>query len=122
MLKLFLALTVLHSLTQPPSGGCVLKHFPSALIIQLVTAAFGRLCVETLADAYTKTVAAQPPSGGCVLKQIPKPPTKPKFRPAAFGRLCVETKPVTKQKQNDVQPPSGGCVLKQNMGLRLIDG
>ena len=33
------------------------------------TAAFRRLCVETLMALYTSVQAAQPPLGGCVLKQ-----------------------------------------------------
>ena len=55
---------------QPPSGGCVLKHFFSSFF------SAGRL---------------QPPSGGCVLK--PKLVERVVYRnvPAAFGRLCVET-------------------------------
>jgi len=36
---------------QPPSGGCVLKHlFGLQLINEPSTAAFGRLCVETMTD------------------------------------------------------------------------
>ena len=36
--------------TQPPSGGCVLKPTISAVsIVRMSPAAFGRLCVETLA-------------------------------------------------------------------------
>ena len=35
---------------QPPSGGCVLKHFDSFRVgVLLRPAAFGRLCVETAA-------------------------------------------------------------------------
>ena len=57
-------------MSQPPSGGCVLK-------------------LEF--EQYGGAGAVQPPSGGCVLKQtwydkLPKP-----AYPAAFGRLCVET-------------------------------
>ena len=33
------------------------------------TAAFGRLCVETLAPESGILLIFQPPSGGCVLKQ-----------------------------------------------------
>ena len=56
--------------TQPPSGGCVLKH------------------VLLLLDV---AVVVQPPSGGCVLK-LRHGGGIPCFSgPAAFGRLCVET-------------------------------
>ena len=57
-----------------------------------MSAAFGRLCVETdvLAqiDSYLKD---QPPSGGCVLKQIQRAVIYQTLKSAAFGRLCVET-------------------------------
>ena len=34
---------------QPPSGGCVLKHYQRRINdSDLIAAAFGRLCVETL--------------------------------------------------------------------------
>ena len=56
--------------TQPPSGGCVLKHLREIICrITGYAAAFGRLCVETPASVGT---------------------TELKFA-AAFGRLCVET-------------------------------
>ena len=79
-------------LGQPPSGGCVLKrlHRPNGGH-KPHTAAFRRLCVETL--AYPKARErdkAQPPSGGCVLK-----------------RQCLR-----RQGDRTGQPPSGGCVLK----------
>ena len=57
-------------LTQPPSGGCVLKQLRHSHSNKTqLAAAFGRLCVET---------------GGRLLL-----PTFTKA--AAFGRLCVET-------------------------------
>ena len=56
--------------TQPPSGGCVLKHMISALI---------------------KSLRNQPPSGGCVLKHQMCDNHQTIDQPAAFGRLCVET-------------------------------
>ena len=59
-------------LTQPPSGGCVLKQFQS----------LGSL-----------DVFRQPPSGGCVLKHLAEWSKKVSKQPAAFGRLCVETTP-----------------------------
>ena len=57
--------------TQPPSGGCVLKHACKyAQDKYACPAAFRRLCVETL--------ALKPAFGAINL-------------PAAFRRLCVET-------------------------------
>ena len=60
-------------LFQPPSGGCVLKHF-------------------SLSKGFTATT--QPPSGGCVLKQREIERLN-KEKPAAFGRLCVDTSATT---------------------------
>ena len=57
-------------MSQPPSGGCVLKPFD-------------------LAEA--EYVGSQPPSGGCVLKPCGKTAGHKAEGPAAFGRLCVET-------------------------------
>ena len=54
-------------------------------------AAFGRLCVETIAAAADGDKALA----------------------AAFGRLCVETSATAKPMGLDAQPPSGGCVLKR---------
>ena len=55
---------------QPPSGGCVLKQWNTKEALQnLIPAAFGRLCVETIGQQYLSRVED----------------------PAAFGRLCVET-------------------------------
>ena len=40
---------LLNNPTQPPSGGCVLKHGHYNIeMIFITSAAFGRLCVETL--------------------------------------------------------------------------
>ena len=60
-------------LSQPPSGGCVLKLKPVLRLTEYQEpAAFGRLCVET-------------PSAPALLVTP---------SPAAFGRLCVETVPL----------------------------
>ena len=65
------ALTVLYGF-QPPSGGCVLKHWTYWVLLKTrLPAAFGRLCVET-----------------SLAEDAPNPDI-----PAAFGRLCVETRP-----------------------------
>ena len=58
------------AISQPPSGGCVLKQ-PAR-----------RRQIRRL---------AQPPSGGCVLKLHEYTAGALRPRPAAFGRLCVET-------------------------------
>ena len=58
------------SQAQPPSGGCVLKHF--------------------LID-NPHYMGMQPPSGGCVLKHVGVCVANRKAVAAAFGRLCVET-------------------------------
>ena len=66
----------------------------------IISAAFGRLCVETL---VTKRIwlkkPDQPPSGGCVLK------------PRYFYHDWL----------TESQPPSGGCVLKQLEHHELTD-
>ena len=55
---------------QPPSGGCVLKPInTNDVAIRVASAAFGRLCVETI----------------CFGKPCDE------LYSAAFGRLCVET-------------------------------
>ena len=70
MLKLLEQTNSAAVFSQPPSGGCVLKH--------------------TLA-AKAGSNDAQPPSGGCVLKPTPSNNEFMTVKPAAFGRLCVET-------------------------------
>ena len=81
-----------YVVSQPPSGGCVLKLlFDSKLFCVFGPAAFGRLCVETYKGNQRQLNAYQPPSGGCVLK-LYKCHVSIKF---------------------NIQPPSGGCVLKQ---------
>ena len=43
-----------------------------ARVSEEASAAFGRLCVETLRLGFCRMVGRQPPSGGCVLKLIKK--------------------------------------------------
>ena len=58
----------------------------------LTAAAFGRLCVETIAEGQPVDLyQLQPPSGGCVLKHSVCPLRGGDYAAAAFGRLCVET-------------------------------
>ena len=60
---------------QPPSGGCVLKLAEErGVIVALVAATFGWLCVETLSRLYSP------------INQVA----------ATFGWLCVETTLVQK--------------------------
>ena len=78
------------------------------------SAAFGRLCVETTEAALANLSGGhQPPSGGCVLKQLCVVLSIFTQTSAAFGRLCVETTKKWKPTRRRSQPPSGGCVLKQ---------
>ena len=100
---------------QPPSGGCVLKRSNTVCQLPIFAAAFRRLCVETGLPCISRRGRVQPPSGGCVLKQKPRQIFQTLPKPAAFRRLCVETNTVSGNKCSTFsnQPPSGGCVLKQ---------
>ena len=53
---------------QPPLGGCVLKLVRGVVCVAVQAAAFRRLCVETMRLANHCLYFAQPPLGGCVLK------------------------------------------------------
>ena len=75
---------------QPPSGGCVLKLVRLGRSRRYGSAAFGRLCVETIATLSLNIISNQPPSGGCVLKHSDD----------LAQTIALH------------QPPSGGCVLK----------
>ena len=122
---------------QPPSGGCVLKRLLRlGCPIRAHSAAFGRLCVETMFKLLCAVPHPQPPSGGCVLKlrcrtgggvlRQTQPPSggcvlkrrrkhqgQYPIYSAAFGRLCVETFGALAAKLcAKGQPPLGGCVLK----------
>ena len=71
----------------------MLKQHPTfAFRSKFQSAAFGRLCVETMSvEEATGILAAQPPSGGCVLKPFWRTRLEQRQSSAAFGRLCVET-------------------------------
>ena len=102
-------------MSQPPSGGCVLK--PCRCIFAdggADPAAFGRLCVETLTElqSWLAEQQVQPPSGGCVLKHWQKLTNcLSNYQPPSGGcvlKLACDTVP----DKPETQPPSGGCVLK----------
>ncbi|EFH22203.1 hypothetical protein NEIPOLOT_02024 [Neisseria polysaccharea ATCC 43768] len=59
-----------HRRTQPPSGGCVLKQNKNLSV---------------------SAPTPQPPSGGCVLKLVGIDGKPSDALSAAFRRLCVET-------------------------------
>ena len=88
-------------MSQPPSGGCVLKRLHTA--------------------EYPSDSPPQPPSGGCVLKLVPPLPevTQKPIQPPSGG--CVlKRQAVAAVARQAVQPPSGGCVLKPDLRRREI--
>ena len=72
MLKLLNGQWKEETISQPPSGGCVLKLLERMRKYHSNSpAAFRRLCVETDAFELKNLIDKdQPPSGGCVLKQM----------------------------------------------------
>ena len=83
---------MLVELTQPPSGGCELKHlntFQQSLIDG--PAAFGRLRVET--SSHSSAVFCVKPAafGRLRVETALWSKSEPNSSPAAFGRLRVET-------------------------------
>ena len=126
---------VAEKVTQPPSGGWVLKLGYREERGDLMRQPPSGGCVLKLQKKYDlHSKANQPPSGGCVLKlpgyeRICKDAEPAAFRrlcvetsrlsvclslaaPAAFRRLCVETHYAINPHRHTTQPPSGGCVLK----------
>ena len=92
VLKHFCAFLPVFFSGQPPSGGCVLKQQPPLANCAICgPAAFRRLCVETIFDFFDFDFFCQPPSGGCVLKPSLSSVIEHNNVPAAFRRLCVET-------------------------------
>ena len=76
---------------QPPSGGCVLKPSRPFLLARPTAQPPSGGCVLKPAFVRGKAeIADQPPSGGCVLK-LPRQRTGKPAYAAAFRRLCVET-------------------------------
>ena len=100
-------------ITQPPSGGCVLKPSNRKYPCRYTApAAFGRLCVETF--PFFLPVLIFPPAafGRLCVETIWSSIYWRSEWSAAFGRLCVETASSAFKSHEIAQPPSGGCVLK----------
>ena len=57
-------------ITQPPSGGCVLKLLKSLAGRREASQPPSGGCVLKPEIGYTPANLNQPPSGGCVLKQV----------------------------------------------------
>ena len=106
----------MENVSQPPSGGCVLKQIrPICRRGGLFQPPSGGCVLKQLTLNGVSITGIQPPSGGCVLKQRMMVSAVGTAKPAAFGRLCVETGLKRKEQEAaQAQPPSGGCVLKQS--------
>ena len=76
------------------------------------SAAFGRLCVETIPLSKRSFVITTAAFGRLCVETITRKKPNNFLRPAAFGRLCVETRLPDILVLRRRQPPSGGCVLK----------
>ena len=78
--------------SQPPSGGCVLKPRWSAdPTHHEAPAAFGRLCVETMHLLTVREDMAPAAFGRLCVETAKETYYAESLYPAAFGRLCVET-------------------------------
>ena len=78
--------------SQPPSGGCVLKPRWSAdPTHHEAPAAFGRLCVETMHLLTVREDMAPAAFGRLCVETMRLSRRWQNLPPAAFGRLCVET-------------------------------
>ena len=105
-------------LSQPPSGGCVLKQ--GCRIHRRLfrnPAAFRRLCVETYSsEIRTKENYPAAFRRLCVETLYRQAYISPSA-PAAFRRLCVETPPEKRYCSSFLRPPpSGGCVVLPALG------
>ena len=100
-------------MSQPSSGGCVLKQVRQSWIFHArKPAAFGRLCVETSPPNPSNPSLRPAAFGRLCVETFPFFLPVLIFPPAAFGRLCVETASSAFKSHEIAQPPSGGCVLK----------
>ena len=79
-------------MTQPPSGGCVLKREnPCRAQGAFHQPPSGGCVLKRLVGYGQARCPFQPPSGGCVLKRHKNDLCRQEQGPAAFRRLCVET-------------------------------
>ena len=100
MLKPDLREKPLATISQPPSGGCVLK----------------------LAIARDiKPLPVQPPSGGCVLKLLFLHLFFCFFHQPPSGGCVLKLSKLARCKLKKFQPPSGGCVLKRQQSNVFLD-
>ena len=92
MLKHRFCFNLLPHITQPPSGGCVLKHhYAGAPVVEPPSAAFGRLCVETISGNVILMPAGSAAFGRLCVETLYLMSVYLLNFSAAFGRLCVET-------------------------------
>ena len=132
----FFITLIFYQISQPPSGGCVLKPVermlgtaiglgPAAfrrlcvetailtvLSLYLCPAAFRRLCVETTNRSNSNIKILPAAFRRLCVETVTDPNTGLLEEPAAFRRLCVETLYRETYLMTLPQPPSGGCVLK----------
>ena len=81
-------------MSQPPSGGCVLKRDCNWLRCQSLTpAAFRRLCVETAMGKRSRRRRRPAAFRRLCVETLTKAAIPFSVFPAAFRRLCVETSP-----------------------------
>ena len=83
-------------------------------------AAFGRLCVETIAESENYKAVRAAAFGRLCVETLAMVRHEPLTSAAAFGRLCVETQGAFwLGYYHYAQPPSGGCVLKQGVKVSI---
>ena len=80
--------------------------------ISSYAAAFRRLCVETINIFFNDFCGFQPPSGGCVLKRDVKDVNGEKIAQPPSGGCVLKPEVSERLGISERQPPSGGCVLK----------
>ena len=108
--------------SQPPSGGCVLKHIriDERSYKEPQPPSGGCVLKPTSLPAFVYSFGSQPPSGGCVLKRyILMMVSRFLTQPPSGGCVLKQDMHVW-LKWPENQPPSGGCVLKQRTGGRMI--
>ena len=80
------------AITQPPSGGCVLKQAVKAADVKAVeAAAFRRLCVETCRCSNGRDYGGAAAFRRLCVETINDKSVEQEANAAAFRRLCVET-------------------------------